>query len=79
MIIKLGDLFDQDCIIVIPVNDYLDTPNNNVIISKRYVHGKFIDYYKDHYPQKNLEVLRNVEIHVPMKKIDFDITRGIQF
>ena len=52
--IKQGNLFDQDGIIVIPVNDYFDTQNDDIIIAKRSVHGKFIDYYKKHYPQKNL-------------------------
>lgn len=43
-----GDLFDQEGIIVIPVNEYFDTIVDDRIIAHKTVHGYFIDsYYKN--------------------------------
>jgi hypothetical protein len=38
-----GDLFQQNNIVVIPVNEFFDTHVDDVIIAHRTIHGKFID------------------------------------
>lgn len=55
--VKVGDLFDTECgsIVVIPVNNYLDTQLQHDVIGPRTVHGLFIQHYRDKYPRKNLD------------------------
>ena len=55
--VKVGDLFDTErgSIVVIPVNNYLDTQLQHDVIGPRTVHGLFIQHYRDKYPRKNLD------------------------
>nr|WP_302444374.1 macro domain-containing protein [Hafnia alvei] len=45
VIIKEGDIFQQDGLKVIAFNEYFDTITDNVIISKNSLNGVFIDRY----------------------------------
>ena len=55
--VKVGDLFDTErgSIVVIPVNNYLDTQLQHDVIGPHTVHGLFIQHYRDKYPRKNLD------------------------
>lgn len=55
--VKIGDLFqtEQGSIVIIPVNNYLDTQLEHDIIGPRTVHGLFITHYQNKYPTKNLD------------------------
>ena len=56
--IRIGDLFsikEKNGIIVIPVNNYLDTQLENDIVGYNTIHGKFIIYYQRHYIGKDLD------------------------
>lgn len=49
IIIKEGDIFDQEGLKVIAFNEYFDTIVDNKIISERSLNGKFIKkYFNDH-------------------------------
>lgn len=56
--VKVGDLFDTErgSIVVIPVNNYLDTQLKHDVIGPHTVHGIFIKYYHEKYPEKNLDI-----------------------
>lgn len=45
--IKTGDLFEQDELKVIPVNEYYDTIVDNKIINERSIHGQYINKYSN--------------------------------
>ena len=50
--IKEGDLFAQNGIICIPVNEYFDTLVGNGVIDENSIHGQFINrYFKDRIPE----------------------------
>ena len=53
----MGDLFDTErgSIVIIPVNNYLDTQLEHDVIGPHTVHGLFIQHYRDKYPGKNLD------------------------
>ncbi|WP_273157858.1 macro domain-containing protein [Bacteroides fluxus] len=55
--VKVGDLFDTErgSIVIIPVNNYLDTQLEHDVIGPHTVHGLFIQHYRDKYPGKNLD------------------------
>ena len=55
--IAFGDLFkvERNSIVVIPVNNYLDTQLEYDVIGANTVHGQFITYYQQNYPEKNLD------------------------
>lgn len=65
--IKYGDLFKQEGLKVIPVNEYFDTTVDNKIISKSTIHGKFI---LANYPSvQHISILDN-EIDKELKGIE---------
>ena len=43
--IKIGDIFNENGLKVIPVNEYFDTQADDVIISQNTLHGKYIKEY----------------------------------
>jgi len=43
--IKVGDIFNENGMIVIPVNEYFDTQADDVIISKTSLHGLYVNKY----------------------------------
>lgn len=56
--IRQKDILSDDItkgIVVIPVNNYLDTQVDNVVISKEKLHGKFVEYFQKTYKDINLE------------------------
>lgn len=56
--IQQADLFEQNGIIVIGVNEYFDTHVGDGIVSDRTLHGMFINrYYKDHIADLDKDIL----------------------
>lgn len=54
--VKEGDIWSvKNGIVVIPVNNYFDTQDDDIIIAKSSLHGQFIEEYKKKYPNKDLE------------------------
>lgn len=52
--VKEGDVLKERGIIVIPVNNYFDTIVDDVIISKKSVHGQFVLQYLAENPDVKL-------------------------
>lgn len=63
--VKEGDIWSvKNGIVVIPVNNYFDTQDDDIIIAKSSLHGQFIEEYKKKYPNKDLEnEIRNSILH----------------
>lgn len=54
--VRKGDIWSvTKGIVVVPVNNYFDTQNDNIIISRTSLHGQFIKEYKKKYPNKDLD------------------------
>lgn len=49
--IKIGDLFKQEGIKIIPVNESFDTTVDEVIVSSKTLHGIFLNKVIKHYPK----------------------------
>ena len=56
MNIKIGDIFKEEGMKVIPVNEYFDTEVDNVIISQTTLHGMYI---KEYLKYNNIESLNS--------------------
>ena len=74
--IYFGDLFDNNGVTVIPVNDYFDTHVGDGIISDKTIHGQFITKYfhnsideLDKLIKKQLENLEPCRINDKRKKV----------
>lgn len=53
--VKKGNIWDvKTGIIVIPMNNFLDTQVDDVVIGKSSLHGQFVKRYKELYPNKDL-------------------------
>ena len=66
--IFVGDLFSQNGIIVIPVNEYFDTLVGENVVSEDTLHGKFINqYFAD-----NISELDN-KMNLALNNIIFEI------
>lgn len=62
--ISYGDLFEKEGIVIIPVNDFFDTIVDDKIVSKKTLHGKFINkYFKTEDEIKNLR--EQIELSLP--------------
>lgn len=55
--IHKGDIFDGNELTVIPVNRFFDTLVDDVVISSRTLHGKFIMRYRDNHPDDDIDGL----------------------
>ena len=56
--VKVGDLFKEDGLKVIPVNEYFDTQVDDVIISQTSLHGMYVKEYLARYKyEENLDRL----------------------
>lgn len=56
--IKQKDILLSDIergIVIIPVNNYFDTQVDNLVVSSRKLHGKFVKYFQEHYKNIDLE------------------------
>lgn len=53
--IKIGDIFKENGMKVIPVNEYFDTQVDDVIISQNTLHGMYIKEYLKHNDLKSLD------------------------
>lgn len=54
--VKEGDIWSvTKGIVVVPVNNYFDTQDDDIIIAKSSLHGQFIEEYKKKYPNKDLD------------------------
>lgn len=60
--VKYGDIFSENGIILIPVNDFFDVLVDDEVISRNTLHGKFIDkYFSDDIDFLNSEVQRKLD------------------
>lgn len=58
--VKFGNIWDvKKGIVVVPVNNYLDTQVDDVIISSRSLHGQFVKVFKKKYPERDLDAAIN--------------------
>jgi len=70
--ISYNNIFSQEGIIVIPVNEYFDTVVDDKIISSNTLHGKFIQFFF----KKNLDCLdKQIEASLSSKEHKIDDTR----
>lgn len=54
--VQKGDIWSiQKGIVVIPVNNFLDIQDDDIIIAKRSLHGMFIDKFRQKYKDKDLD------------------------
>lgn len=54
--VRQGNIWNEKKgIVVIPVNNFLDTQVDDVVIGKGSIHGQFIKRYKEMYPAKDLD------------------------
>lgn len=65
--IKIGDLFKEDGLKVIPVNEYFDTQVDDVIISQTSLHGMYVKEYLKYNDLGSL----NYKIEERLKDYDF--------
>lgn len=71
--IKYGDLFKEEGLKVIPVNEYFDTIVDNKIISTSTIHGKFI---LSKYPSSQHLSILDSEINKELEHIEFKENRN---
>lgn len=70
LVVKSGNLFKEEGLKVIPVNEYFDTQVDNDIISETTLHGIFIKRYIEN-SNENLKKL-NMEISKQLKNVEYD-------
>lgn len=70
LIVKSGDLFEEEGLKVIPVNEYFDTQVDNNIISETTLHGIFVKRYIGNNDEKLKKL--NMEISKQLKNIECD-------
>lgn len=70
LVVKSGDLFEEEGLKVIPVNEYFDTQVDNNIISENTLHGIFVKRYIEN-NNENLKKL-NTEISKQLKNVKYD-------
>lgn len=75
LVVKCGDLFKEEGLKVIPVNEYFDTQVDNIIISETTLHGIFVRKYtknnNDNLKQLNIKIskqLKDVECEEVIKR-----------
>ena len=73
--IQEADIFSQNGIIVIGVNEYFDTHVGDGVISEKSLHGIFInEYYRDHLTDLDKDIKESLEIQ-KIKPIERDCSR----
>ena len=70
LVVKSGDLFKEEGLKVIPVNEYFDTQVDNNIISETTLHGIFVKRYIENNDEKLKKL--NIEISKQLKNIECD-------
>lgn len=61
-VVKVGDIFQEDGLVVIPFNEYFDTRVDDRVISHRSLNGKFIDHYIRDVHSLNIEIKEDLHL-----------------
>jgi len=74
--IKVGDIFEENGLVLIPFNEYFDTTVDNVIISENSLNGKFLNNFQIDIPELKKVIIESKDpVKLPRKKT----SRGYKF